>query len=157
MVILCEICGSRPARGRHSVEGAILSVCEQCGKFGAPVRDVFLKRQRGAAPAVGDGEPEVAPNYAEIIRKGRERAGLTQKELAAKSLERESVVAKIEQGEFIPSIPTAKKLEKVLGVRLIGGSNGEETKVSSPEKSERMAAPAGMTFGDLINKRRKGE
>lgn len=150
--LLCEICGARPARGRHSVEGAIMNVCETCGRFGSPVKDVFLKRPGKTRPAsVDSGEPEIVPDYADKIRKGREKAGITQKELAARALERESVVAKIEQGEFIPSMPAAKKIEKVLGISLISGPS-EPGKHSSGEsgRKERFSGPSGMTFGDFI-------
>ncbi len=154
MVLLCEICGSRPARGKHAVEGAILSVCEKCGKFGSEVRNVFVKKGsfRRADPSEDDTEPQIAPDYAKKIRAGRERMKLTQKELADKSNERESVIAKLEQGEFVPTIPTAKKLEKILGISLIETGEGETGKrVQGPKAS------AGMTFGDMIKMKASGE
>lgn len=148
MVLLCEICGSRPARGKHAVEGAILSVCEKCGKFGNEVRDVFVKKggfRGGGRASPEDTEPQVALDYAKKIRAGREKQKLTHKELADKSNERESVIAKIEQGDFVPTIPTAKKLEKILGISLIETGEREAGKqVQGPKAS------AGMTFGDMI-------
>jgi putative transcription factor len=151
IMVLCEICGARPARGRHNVEGAILSVCENCGRFGNPVREIIL-RKKIVGRRVEDEGPEVLPNYGEIIRKGREKLGLTQKELAARATERESVMVKIEQGEFIPSIPTAHKLEKVLGVRLIGSAEGPAEKKKTAQERP-VSSGEGFTLGDLIKRK----
>jgi putative transcription factor len=143
----CEICGTRPAIGRHAVEGALLSVCEKCGKFGAPIREVFLK---GVRPKRADESdlPEVVPDFGRVIRVAREKAHFTQKELAAKVTERESVLVKIEQGVLIPSGAAAVKLERVLGIRLFSAS-GETTPAKTVGKKP-VQKEEGMTLGDVI-------
>jgi putative transcription factor len=62
---------------------------------------------------------QVDPDYAEIIRNGRERLAITQDELAMKILERRNVIASIERGVLMPEIKVARKLEKLLGVKIL--------------------------------------
>ncbi len=58
-------------------------------------------------------------DYARLIKSKREQMGMTQEELAQKILERKNVLSNIERGELLPDINTAKKLEKVLNIKLI--------------------------------------
>ncbi|MEM0158218.1 MAG: multiprotein bridging factor aMBF1 [Thermoplasmataceae archaeon] len=140
----CEMCGKETNKlTRVRVSSAILNVCDSCQRFGTPV-DV----PRQIAPSVPSTNQEIAvkiperkiivppakpkpkrtddverfqidPDYASIVRNARAKLALTQDELAAKILERKNVLASIERGDLLPEIKTARKLEKVLGVKLL--------------------------------------
>lgn len=161
----CEMCGEtiRGAPKLVRVEGAELQVCSKCEKFGTAVQQVRrtdirapLKAAGGRpAPAPAGGaaqvrhkrdmfdfmEGEIVDDYAVRIRHAREEKGLSQKDLAMQMKEKEHLIRKIENSELIPEEDVRRKLEKVLGIRLIDSIvSDDEKKVSS------RLAP---TLGDL--------
>ena len=108
------------------IEGVELNVCPDCSKFGKVIAQVHrpsAKEQHKEHVRQEEQKEEkieiLVENFPEIIRKKRESLGLTQKEFAAKINEKESIVHKIETGNFIPPLSLAKKLEKVLGIKLV--------------------------------------
>jgi len=151
------------------VEGAELQVCSRCEKFGTAVQQVrrtdLIRSQapRAAAaraPAVAPSayrkrdmfdyiEGDIVDDYHERIRKARIEKGLSQKDLAMQMKEKEHLIQKIENHDLIPEENVRKKLEKVLGIRLI---DAPETDVE--KKVPGTLAP---TLGDLtiIRKARK--
>jgi len=92
---------------------------------------------------------EIVDDYAARIRHAREGKGLSQKDLAMQMKEKEHLIRKIENSELIPEDDVRKKLEKVLGIRLLDTAATEEEK-----KVPSSLAP---TLGDLtiIRKARK--
>ena len=151
----CEMCGDT-IRGTPKlvrIEGAELQVCTKCEKFGTEVQQVRrtdLVRQSAAAPRPGKTvmaalpperrkrdlfdymEGEIVEDYAARIRKARMDKGISAKDLALQIKEREHLIKKIENGELIPEEMVRKKLEKVLGIRLIDAPvTDEEKKVQS--------------------------
>jgi len=145
------------------VEGAELSVCSKCEKFGTEVQQVrrtdIRASQKGPAaralpgPAGGAApvrhkrdmfdfiEGDIVDDYAARIRHAREEKGLSQKDLAMQMKEKEHLLRKIENSELIPEEDVRKKLEKALGIRLIDAPVTEEDK-----KAQSRLAP---TLGDL--------
>jgi putative transcription factor len=123
------------------VEGAELSVCSKCEKYGTEVQQVrrtdIRAPQRGTAarpgtaPAGGAAqvrykrdmfdfmEGEIVDDYAVRIRHAREEKGLSQKDLAMLMKEKEHLIRKIENSELIPEDDVRKKLEKALDIRLV--------------------------------------
>jgi len=153
--INCDLCGKVEERlYKTIIEGVELSVCPACSKFGkvlAPVKRYTPKEQHRMAEKSESREEKIellAEDYAEIIKKKREAMGLTQKEFAKKINEKESIIHKIEVGAFEPSLALAKKLEKELGVKLIG--EHEEKHESFKRKKEE-----GFTLGDFIKIKEK--
>jgi putative transcription factor len=57
-------------------------------------------------------------NYNVLIRQARENMGLTQADLAMLIGEKESIVRRLESGRMAPTLELAKKIEKVLKIRL---------------------------------------
>ena len=53
------------------------------------------------------------------IRNKRDELGLKQEDFAKMLNEKESIIHKLETGEFKPSLKLAKKLEKKFGLKLI--------------------------------------
>jgi transcriptional regulator with XRE-family HTH domain len=61
------------------------------------------------------------PEVSTLLQTARERAGLTQRELATKARTAQSVVARIELGETSPSWSTLARLLNAAGFRLSAG------------------------------------
>jgi len=87
-------------------------------------------------------EGEIVDDYAARIRHAREEKGLSQKDLALQMMERELLVKKIEKSELVPEEDVRKKLEKVLGIRLL------ESAVADAEKKSKADVLA-PTLGDV--------
>ncbi|MCL4419839.1 multiprotein bridging factor aMBF1 [Patescibacteria group bacterium] len=142
----CEMCGKKSEKlTKVRVDGAILSVCDSCSKFGVPVdklrssgysnpvklqpEAVKLPQREYRPPMPRKSKPIrkrdnienllVVPEFAKLIHDARSKLEMTQDDLAAKILERKNVLANIERGSLTPDIRIARKLEKVLGVTLI--------------------------------------
>jgi len=151
----CEMCGSEERLFKTDIEGTLLNVCKACSKFGKiinPVKEPIEEKRRKKIE-ITETEPEeeiikmVVNNFQEKIRKAREKLGLNQEDFAKKIKEKESIVHKLETGEFKPSIDTAKKLEKILHIKLIEEYK-EEGKTTNIKTEE-------LTIGDLIKIKKK--
>jgi putative transcription factor len=160
----CEVCG-REILGqpyRRVIEGAKLTVCSRCAVFGtsdwtpgkptpprapsqqaapAPVRQVQRRPPRDDVAAVE--QFELVENYGATIRKARQRHGFTEKDLAMRMQEKESVVKKLEKQELTPDNRLIAKIKKHLGVDIV--ERAETT------KAQILAKPTGeKTIGDLM-------
>lgn len=147
------MCG-KPAEdlARTLIEGVELEVCRDCSKFGKVIANVrrpsakeqgkqWIKKQ--ALQQKEEKIELIVEDYAELVKKKRESMGLSQKDFAVKINEKESLIHKIETGAFEPPIALAKKLEKILHVKLIEGH--DEKFVNS-----RSGRDMGFTLGDFI-------
>jgi len=94
-----------------------------------------------------DEMEELAQDYDEIVRSGRESAGLSQEELAQQLNEKASLVRKIERGDTLPSDEMQGKLEKALGVDLSAGSSTEDTEWESDTSTGE------YTLGDVVERK----
>ena len=150
--MLCDMCGSSGKLFRAKVEGAELTVCQKCSKFGNILGVVKGQEEKKEIKLRKEPESEsiemIVQDYAEKIRKKREALGLTQKEFAKKINEKESLIQKIESGNFEPSIALAKKIEKFLKLILI-----EEYKET--EEKVRHSKVDSFTIGDLMKIKEK--
>lgn len=151
--INCDLCGNvKESLSRSLIEGTELNVCPECSKFGrvlGPVKATFIQKAR--KKTVEEPKEEkmelIVEDYPELIKRRRESMGLSQKDFAAKVNEKESVMHKIETGSVQPSLPLARKLEKVLGIRLV---EEHEEGIMKFKKE----ADAGFTLGDFIKVKR---
>lgn len=158
----CDMCGKETRLFRTIVEGAELNVCESCGGYGKVMgkaktkeervqedREMMELLRRKSLPKVRDIETGevIVENYSSIIRKKRETMGLTQEEFSRKLNEKESLVHGLENGHHHPSIELARKIERMLNVKLV------ET-VKDDVKVERVGGGA-MTIGDLLSQIKK--
>lgn len=167
------MCGS-PIKGRPReviIDGAKLLACESCYRRvaervrlkaealpGSPSEKPATKKQQPKPPlnkpnqksAVSQKiELEVIDDYPEVIRRARERLGWTTQALANRVMESENVIKRIEQGKLRPTIELAKKLERVLGVKLLQPvSLEDEGPVVENFKGE-------LTLGDLASIKEK--
>ena len=165
----CEICGCeiRGKPRKAMVEGAVLLVCEECAMHSSQIlpssgrpkasrppvslplpRERFPPRRRFRPVGGVNEEYTVVENYGQIIKRAREQRGWTQEDLAFKIGEKASFIGKLETEKVYPGFEVARKLEHVLGVKLIAKSSeslAEEAlakvKVSQPSTS--------LTLGDI--------
>ena len=89
-------------------------------------------------------EVEVVEDYTEKIREAREDMGWTQQFLAHKLNERESFIKNIESGHMSPPVEIAKRLEKLLEIRLLERPSREELEPKMERGSE-------LTLGDIVD------
>ena len=146
------MCGNPGKLFKTIVEGTELSVCQECSSFGKVVVVIELSARPIAKAKSEEPETEVmellVEDYAEKIRKKRESLGLNQDEFAKKLNEKESLIQKIESGHFEPSIGLAKKISRILQIKLV-----EEYE----ERHEKQPRPKveGFTLGDFIKIKEK--
>lgn len=141
---VCDMCGKEGMLVPAIVEGTELRVCMSCKKFGKVLqRPQAVKKQT----VVNDSPVEsVVDSYAQLIREARERQGLTQKEFAQRLNEKESLVQKWEAASLVPPVATARKLEKLLKIRLV-----EVEKEGVAQAQKKSSGP--LTIGDLMTKK----
>lgn len=65
------------------------------------------------------GDYDIVPNYGEIVRRARESKGWSASVLAQKLRISEAMVRKIEAGKYKPPIDLARRMERVLKVKLL--------------------------------------
>jgi len=147
---MCEMCGTENRLFKTDIEGTKLNVCRQCAKFGKVISEAFVladqrKKQKVAPVPQKSSElvQVVADDFSLKMKNARERLGLKQEELAKKMAERVSLIQKMEQGQFTPSIRLARKLENHLRIKLI------EQHEEKHEKKFK-AKGAKLTIGDML-------
>lgn len=153
--IQCELCGSEERLFRVLIEGTELNVCRSCSGFGkvlGPVKEEKIEVKEKGVRKVEVPEIEVieviVSDFSKRIRRKREQLGLTQKEFANRISEKESVVHKLEIGEFAPSIKMARKLERMIGIKLVEEHEEKHGKIRAGKIKE-------LTIGDLVKIRRR--
>ena len=178
----CELCGrTMKGRGRDvRIEGADIRVCPQCAeRFGSQEsasekRSTHSKTQpswtrsptpqttfRSSSPPrkTAQKRTEVTlddmiliEDYAIVIRNARQKAGLSQEELAQKVGERISTLQAIESGRLKPTKKTIRGLERELDISLLEPIGPVPIK---PSTSTRSTEP---TLGDrVVIKRKKSQ
>ena len=146
---LCELCGRPNARYVAIVAGTKALVCEQCASLGKVVEEVQeskpVYRPKKQEKRL---EEEVVEDIGEIVRTKREEMGLKQEDLGRKINEPESLIRRIEHG-FIPPVSVAKKLQRVLGVRLV------EVSTQTDQQYQSKTPSTSLTLGDVIVVKKK--
>jgi putative transcription factor len=155
------------------VEGAELDLCENCKGFGTAVEtqqsssssskystssSSGTSNSGGASSSSNSGGStrrkkdmfddmdELAADYDDRIRNGRESLELTQEELANQLNEKASLIRKLERGDILPSDDVKTKLEKKLDITLTEGADVEDTEWSS-------GSGQSMTLGDVVERK----
>ena len=152
----CEICGKEDSLVDVIVSNVKMSVCRGCSQYGKVLPKPKLKEiersifQRTMNPnSVGKEQPMyvLIEDYAEKVKKAREKINLTHEELGKKIAEKESMVQKIESGHVEPSVDVARKLEKFFDIILL--EEFEDKKIATPK-----TRTDGLTLGDFMKKRK---
>jgi putative transcription factor len=167
----CEVCGGKIYGKPYKVmiEGAKLTVCNQCSKHGTTVweepkttapksktsfQPLRIQSQKIRETTLGTSQ-ELVEKFDQKIRQAREKLGLSHEELGKKINEKVSLLKKIETGKMTPNNKLAAKLEYALRIKLLVPATEEkvpQTKIPKPASRE-------LTLGDLIqlNKKEKEE
>jgi len=140
----CELCGKDAPLINALVEGTQMNVCQPCGKFGKVIQKPFAHFAKQPLAKEPEVVEVVVSDYAQRIRSAREKSGKTQKEFAMMLNEKESIIHKIENSMFVPPISMAKKLEKLLKIKLVEIEEEEKT-----ETAKKSSGP--LTIGDILN------
>jgi putative transcription factor len=155
----CEVCGQE-IRGPpyyRIIEGGRLTVCSQCSKFSDqewdPKRPQARKsptRRRSAQPKprkrsdIETAESiELVEGYGMIIKKARQKKGMSIEEIAKKIREKESVIKKLEKENMNPPLNLVRKIQRELHINIL-----EEAETGSGTVLTRPMGP--RTLGDLI-------
>jgi len=86
---------------------------------------------------------ELVEDYGAQIRKARQKLGLSEKDLANKMQEKESVVKNLEKQELTPDNKLIAKIRKYLGIDIVEHIDASKAKI--------LAKPTGAkTIGDMI-------
>jgi putative transcription factor len=149
------MCGKESNLLVSEIEGTQLNVCQICSKHGKVIRRVQViekipKRQKKLRAQNNEPEEEIidkiVEDFGRIIKDKREKLSLKQDELASKINEKTSLINNIERQKHEPSIKLARKIEKFLGIKLIGQEKIEKVKFS---KSDFL----NLTIGDILRKK----
>lgn len=163
--MICEICG-KTIQGKVfnvRVEGASVKVCDKCSRFGtdrqswskfgkAPIESggvVLPTKPRMSGPPKTKEEYTLVDDYHILIRDTRESKGWSQKDLARKINEKESIIHHIETEGFSPSDELIQKLERILNIKLKDKSEGGIDITKSKQGLKE------TTIGDIIKIKKK--
>ena len=144
------MCGQDSYLRLVNVDGAELNVCKNCVKYGeVKKKEVFRNPIIKNYDKKDQKEFRIVKNYSDLLRSAREKKNISQEDFAKSINERESVVAKWEQGALKPRIGVARKLGKILGLRLIEEDKTENVELEKEKKAD------GLTLGDFIKVRKR--
>ncbi len=156
----CEICGTE-IKGqpfKTKIDNSVMITCKECSKYGKVQKQPrpSNNKKMGNKPTntrknnkyysrkSQEPEYELVEDYNKLIRQTREKQGITQKKLGEKIYERESVIAHIEAGKMVPDTKLARKLEKILKIKLIEQVSTDE------DNYENSGTFRGTTIGDIV-------
>ncbi len=121
----CEVCGNpiKTTPSRIMIDGAVLQVCQSCAARGTPLRPPARPRPFSARPTTHgsfeEPELEVDPDYNIIVRRAREKMGLTQEALGRAINVKTSVISHVESKKMKPDLILARTLMHHLKVNLL--------------------------------------
>ena len=151
----CEMCGKEEATVKATIEGTVLTVCGKCSRFGKVVGKVSMPAAAAKGKAGKDELPSteeyveiVVPEFGSMIKQKRESLGLKQDEFARKVAVKESVLHKMETGSLRPDLEEARRLGKMLGLKLVEKLEEGPAVVTQQRKDV-------LTLGDMIKIKKK--
>lgn len=162
----CEVCGSQIFGRAYSVviDSAKLLVCSECSKSNSSrtsYKPKILKMSPVSPKKVIPVRPRMRPRssqqrfmvensvivegYGKRIRRGREKFGLTHKELSRKIGVKISLLQKLEMEKMTPELALAKKLESNLKITIL-----ESPTTAQVGEEVLTHKPTALTLGDVV-------
>ncbi|MEM4481499.1 MAG: multiprotein bridging factor aMBF1 [Desulfurococcaceae archaeon] len=135
LLILCPSCYSRLSR--HS---SVKEVAQQSPPKKNPPKPQPARRTRQQSIE----ELEVVGDYSTRVKTAREKLGWAQEVLAQKVGESVNTIKRVESGRLKPSLELAKKLERILGIKLLEPVVHELSGDTARSQDEY------LTIGDII-------
>lgn len=171
----CDICGKKGVAFIIEVEGARMAVCSRCAYHGKIIHSLGSGEKEEEVPKVDYTIPkqfrleeEVVDGYGRKIRRAREAVKIayeevneygkkekktrvmTIEELAKKVNVKASWLDKVENERMKPNLEEAKKLEKVLGIKLV-----EKVEVSVNPTPKSGGGKTELTLLDMMEMQKK--
>lgn len=144
----CDMCGRDSILVDAIVEGSMIKVCRNCASYGhvvrVPTEDV-LRVTSKTTPTLSVNEEIIVEDYSGRVKHARESKKMTQEDLAKNIAEKESVIHKIESGQYEPTLDLAKKLEQFLRIKLVTAY-----KENSTIKKDLDLKNSSVTIGDIL-------
>jgi len=119
-------------------------------KGGLKATSASLPAKRKASASVSE-DLAVVENFGMLVRRARERLGLSHEDLGRKIGEKSSVISKIESEKMAPDQKLSAKLQHVLRVRLVEPLPEQRTDLPSSVPSK------GVTLGEVVVLRSRGK
>jgi len=145
-LVECPICGREVEKlVKAEIEGSIIEVCEDCAKkYGKILEEKSRKIKVIKDKEIKEiEEVDLIEDFFVAIKKRREELGLSIKELAKLVKEKESVIKRIEDGKLEPDINLARKLEKILKIKIL-------SKVERKRVGKKKEIIPKLTIGDVV-------
>ncbi len=116
----CEFCNKEGELKKCILNGSVLELCEFC----IDNENAVIIKPDYVDPIIDNLKKEedqemIVFNYSEIIKKAREKKGLTQGDLARSISEPVKIIEDLEKNTKIPSFLLAKKLNNKLDINII--------------------------------------
>src|SRR3989338_376269 len=130
---VCEMCGRSGDLVTAEVEGVELKVCSLCTKFGKVIRKISWQHAPPKPIATGP-EFKIVDDFAALIRSARSAKNMNQEDFGKLIQERESVLAKWEQGALKPSLDIARRVGRILNLNFVRQEEAAPTVTNAPTK-----------------------
>lgn len=145
--MVCDLCAKKGSTSKARIEGVVYDVCSECASLGSSVKEKKVSKKRGPRPDP-DADVVLRSDFSSRLRKAR---GSVKHEDFAKRLRvKESDLHAWETNQRVPTIDTAKRLQKTLNTSLV-------TKQVSDDVSEASYSSSGssgpLTIADLLKKK----
>jgi len=152
----CEICGKKIVGKplKTKIDSSVMEVCKECSKFGKIIREPTTSRKKSfRRPPKRSRRPmdtvyEVVEDYGRIIRSEREKRDWSREDLAERINEKVSVINRIESERMEPDIKLARKLERLLKIKLLEKFEADELEKTDGGQFH------GATIGDIARIKR---
>lgn len=141
----CEICGRDGVLKRVLVEGVELMCCDGCSGYGNVLSPAVQDFPAKGRKEIIEGEEEVSDRIGVLVLGRRRELGLNQEEMASRLGIKASLLSRVEGG-FVPSVPVALKIGKVLGLKLVLRGRSADGAVPHTKSS------ASLTIGDVLKR-----
>jgi putative transcription factor len=161
----CEMCGKNVSTRTYTVQGARMTLCMDCSRFGDEYNDPRASAghsSQGASDSViqqrlerrekrrqtrdiyaGSETTALREDYGKVIRQAREKKWPNLKDFAESIGEKQLTLSKIEAQTLTPDDKIVAKLEKALGITLRETVTAGATQTGGSQSG-------GMTLGNFI-------
>ena len=147
----CELCGLDSKLSDEVIEGTLMKGCKKCGGYGDVISIETKNYGSGKSIQkvprkifVEDSVNFVIEGAGKLVKDARENKGLKQAQFASMVGLKESLIHKLETSLMKPDLATAKKIERILDIKIVEGYGDPDSATQLNLNDE------DLTVGDLI-------